>query len=236
MAPSSAGVHIAQLVGGTAAAAAASLACACAFGDACAGDRPSRGTLQPVHADLTRVWVVGHSGTGKTTTARRMAEKLGALHIDLDELHWLPGWKGRPDAEMHAMLLKQLGTAPEGRWVVSGNYTRVVGQWMREHATALVWMRPGFYANQRQLWWRTAKRWINGGTVCNGNVECLSNILQLNIESILYYGWFRFESTETKLQAIANSMVTEGRIRPQDVITPFTLAEADELVALCRSD
>ena len=39
---------------------------------------------------------LGLSGTGKTTTARRMAAKLGALHVDLDELHWLPGWQQRP--------------------------------------------------------------------------------------------------------------------------------------------
>lgn len=220
-----------RTAGGAAAAAAAGLACACAFGDALAHARPA-GEAHPAQANLTRVWVVGHSGTGKTTTARLLAEKLGALHVDLDELHWLPGWRQRPDAEMLAMLVEQLDAAPSGRWVVSGNYTRIIAPWMAEHTTALVWMRPGFYANQRQLWRRTAKRWLDGGTVCNGNVESVANILQLNIESILYYGWVYFDATEAKLQALANSLVAEGRIRPQDVLMPRSLTEADELVAL----
>ncbi len=159
-----------------------------------------------------------------------MAEKLGALHVDLDELHWLPGWSERPNDEMLAMLVEQLGAAPDGRWVVSGNYSRIVAPWMRENATALVWMRPGFYANQRQLWWRTAKRWLDGGTCCNGNVECLSNILQLNSDSILYYGWSYHNATEAKVQDIVNSFVADRLIRAQDVITLRSLAEADELV------
>ena len=233
MASSGVALRAAQFAGGAAAAGAASLACACAFGDALVHARPRAGEAHPAQANLTRVWVVGHSGTGKTTTARRLAEKLGALHVDLDELHWLPGWRQRPDPEMLAMLVEQLDAAPAGRWVVSGNYTRIIAPWMREHTTALVWMRPGFYANQRQLWCRTAKRWFDGGTVCNGNVESVANILQLNIESILYYGWFYFDATEAKLQALANSLVAEGRIRPQDVLMPRSLAEADEVVALC---
>jgi hypothetical protein len=229
MASSTAALRAAQLAGGAAAAAAAGLACACAFGDALADGRPVAAP-HPGQADLTRVWVVGHCGTGKTTTARRMAEKLGALHVDLDELHWLPGWTERPNDEMLAMLVEQLGAAPEGRWVVSGNYSRIVFPWMRENATALVWMRPGFYAAQRQLWWRTAKRWLDGGTCCNGNVESLSNIMQLNKESILYYGWSYYQATQAKLEALSNSLVAEGMIRAQDVIMLRSLVEADELV------
>ena len=67
----------------------------------------------------------------------KMAEALGALHVDLDELHWLPGWQERPGDEMVAMLAEQLAAAPGGRWVVSGNYTRFVGSYMRAAATAL---------------------------------------------------------------------------------------------------
>eukprot|EP01043_Picozoa_sp_COSAG02_P066129 COSAG02_NODE_10194_length_1997_cov_8.680190_1_plen_93_part_00 len=83
---------------------------------------------------------------------------------------------------------------------------------------------------QRQLWWRTAKRWVDGGTCCNGNVECLSNILQLNSESILYYGWFYCKATEAKVQGLVTSFVADGLIRAQDVITLRSLVEADELV------
>ena len=182
-------------------------------------------------ADLRRVWVIGHSGVGKTTTARRMAAELGALHVDLDELHWLPGWVERPADEMLALLVEQLATAPGGRWVVSGNYTRFVQSHMRGEITALVYLHLPFWANQQQLLARTATRWLDGGTCCNGNVEELRNIFQLNKGSILYWGWTGYERMTTKLQAIATGVLAEGRLRPSGVLVLRSVADADALVA-----
>jgi len=41
---------------------------------------------------MRRVVVVGTSGSGKTTIARRLAALLGVRHIELDSLHWERGW------------------------------------------------------------------------------------------------------------------------------------------------
>ena len=41
-------------------------------------------------ADLTRVVVVGTTCSGKTTYAGRLARALGAQHVELDALYWLP--------------------------------------------------------------------------------------------------------------------------------------------------
>ena len=41
---------------------------------------------------------------------------------------------------------------------VSGNYTRFVGNYLKLQCTAMIWCRPPFYQNQRQLWWRTCDR------------------------------------------------------------------------------
>ena len=210
-----------------AAAGAALACCCCACGDALDADERAITAALPgaqqtaarppgAGADLTRVWVVGHSGTGKTTTAARMAAELGALHVDLDEIRWLPNWQARPAEEARALLVEALAAAPGGRWVVSGNNTKLSAI-MREGMTALVWARPGFYSNQRALWRRTAARWLAGATCCNGNAETLGNvsgvtgnlrlpvvhtqpapfsqfacdhqILQLNDGSVLYFGW-----------------------------------------------
>jgi adenylate kinase family enzyme len=46
-----------------------------------------------MNANLPRVSVVGTSGCGKTTFARRLAQIIGCEFIELDAIHWLPNWK-----------------------------------------------------------------------------------------------------------------------------------------------
>ena len=85
---------------------------------------------------LRRVNIVGASGAGKTTLARDLAAKMGGVATDLDELHWLPGWKGRPDEEFDALLDTILHL---DRWVISGNYSRVQPRiWAR--AQTVIWL------------------------------------------------------------------------------------------------
>jgi len=40
-----------------------------------------------------RIVVVGTSGAGKTTLARRIAALLELPHIELDAVNWQPGWR-----------------------------------------------------------------------------------------------------------------------------------------------
>ena len=47
-----------------------------------------------------RINVVGTSGCGKSTVAKRIAEKLNVPYIQLDELHWKPNWVESTDEEL----------------------------------------------------------------------------------------------------------------------------------------
>jgi adenylate kinase family enzyme len=71
---------------------------------------------------MQRISVIGATGSGKTTVARRTAEALGVPHIELDALHWEPDWEEAP----LEVFRERVSDAIQGeRWVVDGNYSKV---------------------------------------------------------------------------------------------------------------
>ena len=53
---------------------------------------------------LRRVRVVGNSGAGKTTFARRLADALDVPHLELDEVFWDAGWTKRDPDEARTLI------------------------------------------------------------------------------------------------------------------------------------
>jgi adenylate kinase family enzyme len=68
---------------------------------------------------MRRVSVVGSTGTGKTTYARRLAAILGVPHTELDAIVWQPNWTLLPAEEFRARVAERI-SAPA--WVIDGNY------------------------------------------------------------------------------------------------------------------
>ncbi|MBX3204296.1 MAG: AAA family ATPase [Labilithrix sp.] len=85
-----------------------------------------------------RIAVIGVSGNGKTTLARRLAKQLGVVHVELDALCHLPGWREAPNEDFRREVLAALRET-DG-WVVDGAYDRKLGNLVYEHADTVVWL------------------------------------------------------------------------------------------------
>jgi adenylate kinase family enzyme len=103
-------------------------------------------------AALDRVVVVGTSGSGKSTFARRLAERLRTRCVELDALYWGPEWTPRIDFEQQVLHAVQ-----EPRWVIDGNYA-LVRDLVWRRSTAIVWLDYSFFRVFSQAFRRTARR------------------------------------------------------------------------------
>lgn len=133
-----------------------------------------------------RVHVVGTSGSGKSTVARRLAFVRGVPHIELDALHWLPGWIERDRDEFRTLLKAELD-APA--WVVDGNHLGRARDLLWARSTTIVWLDLPRHAVMRQVTTRTLRRWWRREKLWGGNRERLRKALFSREDSILWWAW-----------------------------------------------
>ena len=68
---------------------------------------------------MQRVLVIGISGAGKSTFARKLAARTGLPLIHLDTEFWKQGWKVTERAEWRAKVAE---LAERDAWIMDGNY------------------------------------------------------------------------------------------------------------------
>lgn len=64
-----------------------------------------------------RIAIVGISASGKSTFARRLAERTGLPVLHGDRLEWLPDWRVRPGAEIETLHAEWTARP---RWIIEG--------------------------------------------------------------------------------------------------------------------
>ncbi|MGI8589260.1 MAG: AAA family ATPase [Chloroflexia bacterium] len=116
-----------------------------------------------------RIVVVGSSGSGKTTLARLLSRQLDLPHVELDALHWEPGWV---EASLPAFRERVAASLSNDAWVVDGNYSRVRDiSWPR--ADTIVWLDYSLPVILARLARRTFRRVFTQEELWNGNRESL---------------------------------------------------------------
>ena len=104
---------------------------------------------------MRRVLIVGNSGGGKSTLARRLGEQTGLPVIHLDVLFWKPGWVERDDAEFRASVQQAL-KAPT--WITDGNFGSTWDLRMPLADTIILIDQPRALCLFRAIWRRVTYR------------------------------------------------------------------------------
>ena len=122
----------------------------------------------------SKIAVVGGSGSGKTTVARRLAELNDLRYVELDALFWGPNWTGCPRDEFRTRVEDAISS---DAWVADGNYTGQLGDLVLERAELVVWLDLPLRVTFPRLWRRTRQRMRDRTELWAGNRETWREVL-----------------------------------------------------------
>lgn len=170
------------------------------------------------------MWVVGNSGSGKSTAARRLAERLDTQWVELDAIFHQPGWQ---PLEVDTFRARVAQVVAGDAWVVDGNYS-AVADLVQARADTIVWLdlpRPDV---MRQLLRRTLTRVVRNVELWNGNRESWRSLFRRNPEqSILRWAWTQHDHYVERYEALAPAAETAGTT----VVRLRSRAEVDRFLA-----
>ncbi len=121
-----------------------------------------------------RICVVGSAG--KTSLARSISRKTGLPWIELDALHWLPGWKESSPRQIQEKVAKAIEDAPNG-WICDGNYISKIGGLAIGQADTVLWVNMPWPVVIWRIFLRSVQRAIDKKPICGNNYESWRNLI-----------------------------------------------------------
>lgn len=176
---------------------------------------------------LRRFVVVGTSGSGKTSFARRLAAARGIAHIELDFLHWEPNWVEAPD-DVFLERVDQATQVPA--WVVDGNYSKA-RPFVFQRADAVVWLDYDFHLVMWRLLTRTVRRALSQEELWKGNRESW-RMSFMTRDSVLLWGLTTYHRRRREYQELFK-MPESRRLRIFQFKNP---AQAEKFLRSCASE
>jgi adenylate kinase family enzyme len=134
-----------------------------------------------------RLVVVGVTSSGKSTLAERLAKRFDLKYVELDALHWQPGWQSATLEVFRARV--QTATQAE-QWIVAGNY-HVVRDLIWPKAEAVIWLDYPLLTVLWQLTRRTFRRWWTQELLWGTNRERLWAHFKFWSDESLYHWLFK---------------------------------------------
>ena len=102
-----------------------------------------------------KIAIVGYSGAGKSTTARKIGEKYDIPVLYLDTVYHMPGWQVRPEEDAKAIVAQFM--AENDSWVIDGNYKALHQQERLQQADKILFFNISRFTCFRQAFGRYLK-------------------------------------------------------------------------------
>lgn len=178
-----------------------------------------------------RAVVIGSSGSGKSTFARRLAAACDLARVELDALNWAPGWTARSlDQPAEFERLVDEATAGE-RWVTDGNY-RLAMQRTLPRATHLIWLDYPRSLIMRRVIRRSFLRAIDRRELWPGTGNREDFRRWLDKEHPIRWAW----DTYHRRQAQYEALFAEPRLAKVEKHRIRRPSEAEALIAQLASE
>ncbi|MDP1694103.1 MAG: AAA family ATPase [Candidatus Woesearchaeota archaeon] len=87
--------------------------------------------------EFKRIYIVGCSGSGKTSVAQELAGKLHIPRYDLDDMFWKKKYTVKRDEQTCRSMLQKI--AKKDQWIIEGVYDRWVDPAFKR-ATLVIWL------------------------------------------------------------------------------------------------
>lgn len=130
---------------------------------------------------MDRIMIIGFSGGGKSTLARKMGEILGIEPTHFDRLHWLPNWVESTREYKREMVKPVL---ERDRWIIDGNYRHIYWQERLELADTVIFIDVNRFTCLHQAWKRS--RIYKGKTRPDMGEGCIEKI---DLEFVKWVFW-----------------------------------------------
>ncbi|MCP2169377.1 adenylate kinase [Goodfellowiella coeruleoviolacea] len=127
--------------------------------------------------------VAGVAGSGKTTLATVLADRLDLRRIELDALHHGPQWTPRPEFVADVTRLTE-----DPGWVTEWQHGQV-RRLLLDRADTLVWLDHPRSLVMRRVVVRTLRRWALREELWNGNREPPLRTVFTDPDHIIRWAW-----------------------------------------------
>jgi len=117
-----------------------------------------------------RFFIIGASGSGKSTVATSIADHFGIPHYDLDDIYWEKKYTVKRSQNEQFQLASEL--AQKDSWVIEGIYTDFTDEILKR-ATYVVWLDLKLSV----LFVRIIRRYLNREKIYEENIRTVSILI-----------------------------------------------------------